>query len=163
MSTNSMALDVSRLGFTRRTWVPASVEDAYRLISDVSTIELWSPTASRVSYDDGDGPRRGAWFSGQNARDGRTWTTRSQVSEAVPGQSFGFVVGGLEVGIVEWRCTLTPAGAGCEVRQHWALRRYDSVLGQTPQELIDLRIYMIESVEQTLVSLARWFYESNRQ
>lgn len=149
-------LDVSSLGFTRRAWVAATPEDCYRLISDVALVGQWSPTASEVTYDEGAGPRAGAWFSGQNRRGDRTWATRSQVGEAVPGESFAFTVGGLEDGIVDWRWTFVPSGDGCEVRQGWSLRRYDPVLGATQSELEELAAFMADSVESTLVALARW-------
>ena len=149
-------VDVSSLGFTRRAWLAATPEDAYRLISDVALVGLWSPNASEVRYDEGAGPRAGAWFSGQNQRGDRTWTTRSQVGEAVPGESFAFTVGGLADGIVSWRWTIQPSGSGCEIQQSWSLRRYDPVLGATQADLDELAAYMADSVESTLVALSRW-------
>jgi len=139
--------------------VAAPPARVYDLISDVSAIGRWSPSASDVAYDDGAGPWVGAWFGGRNRRGDRTWTTRSQVAEARPGSAFGFVVGGLDDGIVHWRWTFAPAGSGTEVEQSWQLLRADPVLGTTAAELGTLRDHMASSVETTLVALGRWIAE----
>ncbi len=94
--------------FARRAWIAATPARLYDLVSDVSMIGTWSPSASDVSYDDGAGPRAGAWFSGRNRRGGREWTTRAQVLRAEPGEEFAFVVDGL----VRWRWTFRPLGTG---------------------------------------------------
>ncbi|MFJ2592368.1 hypothetical protein [Streptomyces erythrochromogenes] len=52
------------------------------MISDVSAIGRWSPNASDVTFDQGSGPRVGAWFSGRNHKDGRHWTARSPPRES---------------------------------------------------------------------------------
>ncbi|MBT1184019.1 SRPBCC family protein [Streptomyces sp. CJ_13] len=128
----------------------------YELISNVSTISRWSPNATDAAYDPGAGPRAGAWFSGRNRKDGREWTTRSQVVRADPAIAFGFVVGGTENGIVHWGWTLQPQGRGTIVQQSWQLLRLDPVLGATRADLDALRCYMADSVETTLASLAHW-------
>ncbi|MEV4348364.1 SRPBCC family protein [Actinoplanes sp. NPDC049596] len=151
-----MEIDVSSYTFTRRAWVGASPAFVYGLISDVSRIGQWSPKASAVAYDDGEQPRAGAWFSGHNVKDGRSWITRSQVVEAEPAQRFGFVVGGAADGIVRWDWTLLASGDGTEVRQSWRLLRYDPVLGATPDDVRALRDYMADSAESTLIELSRW-------
>ncbi|MFE5887375.1 SRPBCC family protein [Streptomyces sp. NPDC056462] len=78
------ALAASEFAFTRRAWVDAAPARVYELVSDVSAISRWSPNTSDVAYDHGAGPSVGAWFSGRNRRDGREWTTRSQVVRADP-------------------------------------------------------------------------------
>jgi hypothetical protein len=149
-------VDVEAYSFARVTWVAATPAAVYDLISDVSRIAAWSPNADDVAYDDGAGAWVGAWFSGRNRKAEATWTTRSQVSHAEPGSAFGFVVGGLENGIVGWLWTFSPSGTGCEVRQEWRLLRTDPVLGSSRADLDNLRDYMADSVENTLVALARW-------
>jgi hypothetical protein len=69
-------LDAADFAFTRSAWVDATPTFVYELVSDVSAVSRWSPTASGVCYDDGAGPWAGAWFSGTNRRDGKEWTTR---------------------------------------------------------------------------------------
>ncbi|MEV7723439.1 SRPBCC family protein [Streptomyces sp. NPDC087917] len=152
-------LNASAYAFTRRAWVDAAPARVYGLVSDVSAIGRWSPNATDVTFDQGAGPRAGAWFSGRNRKDGREWTTRSQVVRADPGSAFAFVVGGAEDGIVRWSWTFHPQGRGTVVEQSWQLLRLDPVLGTTHGELDALRYYMTTSVEATLVSLAQWIAE----
>lgn len=147
--------------FTRRTWVDASPARVYELLSDVSAIGRWSPDASDVTFDKGAGPEAGNWFSGRNRRDGKEWTTRSQIVQADPGVAFGFVVGGADDGIVRWTWTFIPSGRGTVVRQSWQLLRLDPVLGSTRADLDALRTHMADSAENTLTSLAQWIAEED--
>ncbi|UUY52592.1 SRPBCC family protein (plasmid) [Streptomyces yangpuensis] len=153
-------LDASDFTFTRRAWVDAVPARVYDLVSNVSAIGRWSPDASDVTFDQGAGPRVGAWFSGRNHKDGRQWTTRSQVVRAEPGAAFAFVVGGAEDGIVRWSWACHPHGRGTVVAQSWQLLRLDPVLGTTRADLDALRDYMTDSAETTLLSLARWIAET---
>ncbi|MGW6820523.1 SRPBCC family protein [Streptomyces sp. NPDC055005] len=154
------SLDAATFAFTRRAWVDATPARVYDLVSDVSAIGRWSPNATDVRFDQGAGPRVGAWFSGRNRKDGREWTTRSQVVRADPGSAFAFVVGGAEDGIVRWSWTFHPQGRGTVVGQSWQLLRLDPVLGTTRGDLDTLRDYMTNSVEATLISLAEWIAEA---
>ncbi|MEU5334095.1 SRPBCC family protein [Streptomyces asoensis] len=149
-------LEAADFAFTRRAWVDAAPARVYDLISDVAGIGLWSPNADDVAFDPQDGPRVGSWFSGRNRKDGREWTSRSQIVRADPGTAFGFVVGGAENGIVHWEWTLTPRGRGTVVQQSWRLLRLDPVLGTTRTDLDALGRYMAGSVETTLTALAQW-------
>lgn len=150
-------IDPAEFFFTRQAWVAASPDRVYELVSDVSAIGRWSPNATGVAYDAGDGPWAGAWFSGRNRRDGKEWTTRSQVERAEPATEFSFVVDGL----VRWGWTLLPSGKGTVVQQSWRLLQLDPVLGGTLDELAALRDYMADSAERTLASLARWIAEES--
>ncbi|MDX2407756.1 SRPBCC family protein [Streptomyces microflavus] len=149
-------LDLTPFAFSRRCWVALAPDSVYRLISDVSLIELWSPSASAVSYEPGEGPWVGARFHGRNRRDGREWGTRSEVVRADPGSAFAFVVGGAEDGIVRWEWLLHEQGTGSIVEQTWRLLRTDPVLGDTPGDLHALRDHMARSAESTLLALAEW-------
>ncbi|AEM84320.1 SRPBCC family protein [Streptomyces violaceusniger] len=153
------ALDAADYAFTRRAWVDAAPARVYGLVSDVSAIGRWSPNADDVAFEPGAGPWAGAWFGGRNRRNGKEWTTRSQIVRADPGAAFGFVVGGAENGIVRWEWTLTPRGRGTVVQQSWELLRLDPVLGTTRTDLEALRRYMAGSVETTLTALAQWLAE----
>ncbi|MFF3943012.1 SRPBCC family protein [Streptomyces phaeofaciens] len=157
------ALDAADFAFTRRAWVDAAPARVYDLISDVSAIGRWSPHATDVAFDPEAGPRVGAWFSGRNRKDGKEWTSRSQIVRADPETAFGFVVGGAENGIVHWEWTLTPQGQGTVVQQSWRLLRLDPVLGTTRTDLDALRRYMTNSVEGTLTTLAQWLAEERRR
>ncbi|MFE3526065.1 SRPBCC family protein [Streptomyces sp. NPDC059161] len=144
--------------FTRNAWIAAAPSKVYDLVSDVSMISAWSPSASQVSYDEGAGPQAGSWFSGRNERGGKEWTSRSQVLRAQPGEEFAFVVDGL----VQWTWTFQPLGTGTVVQQSWQLLGLDPVLGSTRTDLEALLAHMADSVETTLVSFARWVTEENR-
>ncbi|MFC8448686.1 SRPBCC family protein [Kitasatospora sp. NPDC057223] len=149
-------LDPAGFRFTRKAWIAAGPSRLYDLVSDVSMIGTWSPSASGASYEDGAGPRAGAWFAGRNRRGDHEWTSRSQVVTAEPGEEFAFVVDGL----VRWQWTFRPLGAGTVAEQSWQLLGLDPVLGSTRAELEALRAHMAESVESTLVSLGRWVAEN---
>lgn len=60
---------------------------------------------------------------------------------------------------MRWNWTFRPEGRGTLVQQSWQLLRLDPVLGTTRADLDALRDYMENSVEATLVSLARWTAE----
>lgn len=152
-------LDAADFAFTRRAWVDAAPARVYELVSDVSAIHRWSPDATDVAFDPGAGPRVGAWFSGRNHRNGKQWTTRSQITRAEPGTAFAFVVGGADDGIVRWGWTFEPRGRGTLVQQSWQLLRLDPVLGTTSVDLDALRDHMADSAETTLSALARWIAE----
>ncbi|MDF9810883.1 SRPBCC family protein [Streptomyces sp. SPB162] len=149
-------LDPADFRFTRKTWLAATPPEVYGLVSDVTMISIWSPDVSEVRYDDGAGPRVGAWFSGRSRRGDREWTSRSQVLQADPGDAFAFVVDGL----VRWRWTFSPLGTGTVAEQSWQLLGLDPVLGGTRAELEALRAHMADGVESTLVALGRWVAEN---
>jgi hypothetical protein len=107
-------------------------------------------------FDEGSGPEAGAWFSGRNRKNGKEWTTRSQVVKAEPGAVFAYVVGGAEDGIVEWSWTFEAQDHGTVAEQSWRLLRMDPVLGSTRADVEALRDYMAASAETTLTALADW-------
>lgn len=149
-------IGVSDLTFTRRAWIHADPAVLYDLISDVTQIGHWSPTADAVEYDQDAGPWVGAWFSGRNRKGGKEWRTRSQVVAAEPGRRFAFAVGGAQDGIIRWDWTFTTKAAGTTVAQSWQVLRYDPVLGATRPDVEALRDFMADSAESTLINLAAW-------
>ncbi|MFF8033768.1 SRPBCC family protein [Streptomyces sp. NPDC016626] len=154
---SSTPLDVSSYGFTRHIRVAARPDQVYDLVSTVSNISKWSPNALHAEYEDGAGPRAGAWFRGRNHGSGRQWESRSQVTVAEPGAVFAFtVLGSASVPVVEWRWTFTARGSGTLVAQTWRLLVADPVLGSTYEDLDRLRDATVAGVEATLTSLADW-------
>ncbi|TQF02998.1 SRPBCC family protein [Kitasatospora acidiphila] len=153
-------IDPKPYRFSRVTWVNATPAAAYELISNVGNVSKWSPNVADAVYDEGAGPREGDWFTGHNEAGDARWTSRSQVSRAEPGVGFGYVVAGVDNGIVQWEWTFQESGSGCEVRQTWQLLRTDPVLGKTRADVDNMRDLMTGSVEATLVSLARWIAEN---
>jgi hypothetical protein len=86
------------------------------MVSDVTRMGEWSPICTACWWDDGDGPRVGAWFTGRNELPERTWETRSQVVAADRGREFAFEVNS---GWVRWGYTFTPVDSGTQVTESW--------------------------------------------
>ena len=91
-------------------------EELYDMVSDVTRMGEWSPTCTTCWWDEGDGPRPGARFTGRNQTPERTWETRSQVVTADRPREFAFVVGD---GWVRWSYTFTPADDGTLLTESW--------------------------------------------
>jgi hypothetical protein len=96
--------------------IERSSEDLYDMVSDVTRMGEWSPECKACWWDNGDGPRVGAWFSGRNEVPERTWETKSQVVTASRGEEFVFVVGG---NLVRWGYSFTPVTGGTQVTETW--------------------------------------------
>ena len=62
-------------------------DEVYTMVSDVTRMGEWSPVCRSCWWDEGDGPRVGAWFTGHNEQPDRTWDTRCEVIAADPGAS----------------------------------------------------------------------------
>lgn len=98
--------------------IARSPEEIYDLVSDVTRTGEWSPVCAACWWDEGDGPRVGAWFTGRNVTPERTWDTRSQVSAAERGAEFAFDVGSVEPW-VRWGYSLAPDGDGTLLTESW--------------------------------------------
>ncbi|WP_309081582.1 SRPBCC family protein [Zhihengliuella sp.] len=85
--------------------IQASPEELYAMLSDVTRTGEWSPICRECWWDEGGGPREGAWFTGRNVLPERTWETRSQVVVAEPGREFAWTVG---QGFVRWGYVFEP-------------------------------------------------------
>jgi hypothetical protein len=92
--------------FSHTVDVARTPEDVYDLVSDVTRMGEWSPICQACWWDEGDGPRVGAWFTGRNVTPEREWETRSQVVAADPGREFTWEVNN---GWVRWGFTLEAA------------------------------------------------------
>ena len=88
----------------------------YDLVSDVTRMGEWSPVCTACWWDEGAGPRAGAWFTGRNETPDRVWQTRSQVVTADRGREFTFEVNN---GWVRWSYTFAPADGGTELTESW--------------------------------------------
>jgi Polyketide cyclase / dehydrase and lipid transport len=94
-------------------------DEVYALISDITRMGEWSPVCKACWWDEGDGPRVGAHFTGRNELPERTWETRSEVVAAEPGKEFAWVVG---ADIARWGYTFAPVDGGSEVTEWWEFR-----------------------------------------
>lgn len=104
------------LAFSASTVVARPPEVVYDLVSDVTRTGEWSPTCVAGWWDEGDGPRAGAWFTGRNRTPERTWETRSQVVVADRGREFAWELGG---GWVRWSYSLRAVPGGTELTESW--------------------------------------------
>jgi hypothetical protein len=96
--------------------IARSPEDLYDMVSDVTRMGEWSPICAACWWDEGGGPRAGAWFTGRNETAERTWETRSLVEVADRGREFTFAVFGSRV---RWSYTFEPAGDGTRLTESW--------------------------------------------
>lgn len=90
----------------------------YEMVSDVTRMGEWSPICRACWWDEGGGPRVGAWFTGRNETPERTWETRSQVVAADPGREFAWEVND---GWVYWGYRLEPVDGGTRLTESWEL------------------------------------------
>jgi hypothetical protein len=107
---------MANLSYSESIIIERSPEAVYDLVSDVTRTGEWSPVCKGCEWDEGQTARVGAWFTGHNELPSRTWETRSQVVAADPGREFAWEVNG---GLVRWGYSLTPAGEGTELTEHW--------------------------------------------
>lgn len=136
--------------------VAASPQELYDLVSDVTRTGEWSPVCVGCWWDDGDGPREGAHFTGRNQIPDRTWETRSQVVAAQPGREFAWVVGD---DYARWGYSLVPADGGTELTESWEFRpagiaMFHEKYGATAQTQIAARAKAAhEGIPATLAAL----------
>jgi hypothetical protein len=97
--------------------VGAAPQVVWDVVSDVTRTGEWSPICTRCEWDEGDGPRVGAHFTGFNVKPDREWQTRSEVVAADPGRRFAWAVAG---GLVTWGFEMVPDdGGGTRLTETW--------------------------------------------
>jgi hypothetical protein len=96
--------------------VARPADELYDLVADVTRMGEWSPVCKACWWDEGDGPRVGASFTGRNELPDRTWETRSEVVAADPGREFAWVV---QATGTRWGYTFTPVEGGTEITESW--------------------------------------------
>jgi hypothetical protein len=107
---------MTALEYSDSVLVSIDPDRLYAMVSDVTRTGEWSPVCRECWWDEGDGPRVGASFTGRNETPERTWETRSQVVAAEPGTEFAWEVNG---GFARWGFTLEPADGGTRLTEHW--------------------------------------------
>jgi Polyketide cyclase / dehydrase and lipid transport len=96
--------------------VARTPQELYELVSDITRMGEFSPICKACWWEEGGGPRVGAWFGGRNELPERTWETRSEVVVADPGREFAFVVNGT---IARWGYTFSAVEGGTELTESW--------------------------------------------
>jgi polyketide cyclase/dehydrase/lipid transport protein len=107
---------VTELKLSDTISVAVSPDELFAMVSDVTRMGEWSPICTACWWDEGDGPRVGAWFTGRNEIPGRTWETRSQVVAADPGRKFAWQVND---GWVHWEYVFEPEDGGTRLTESW--------------------------------------------
>jgi hypothetical protein len=107
---------VTELKMSDSISVAVAPDDLYALVSDVTRMGEWSPICRACWWDEGDGPRVGAWFTGRNELPERTWETRCKIIAADPGREFAWVV---NKGWVRWGYTFEPEDGGTRLTESW--------------------------------------------
>lgn len=97
-------------------FIAASPSVVYSVVSDVTRTGEWSPVCQECWWDEGDGPRVGAFFTGRNVTPDRTWETRCEVIAADEGRRFGWSV---TDGNVHWVYMLHAVNGGTELTESW--------------------------------------------
>jgi Polyketide cyclase / dehydrase and lipid transport len=107
---------VTELKISESISVALAPNELYALVSDVTRMGDWSPICRACWWDEGDGPRVGAWFTGRNELPERTWETRCQVVAADPGREFAWEV---NKGWVRWGYIFEAEGDGTRLTESW--------------------------------------------
>jgi hypothetical protein len=107
---------MTSLSHSESIMVACPPEAVYEMVSDITRMGEWSPVCKACWWDDGDGPRPGAWFTGRNELPERTWETRSQVVVAERGREFAFAVGG---SWARWGYTFAGVDGETLVTESW--------------------------------------------
>lgn len=133
--------ELTELTFSDSIDVAATPQRVYDLVSDVTRTGEWSPICRECAWDEGDGPRVGAWFTGRNETAARTWETRSRVVVAEPATDFAFEVG---QGFVRWSYRCEPVDGGTRLTEAWrflpaGIAMFHDKYGEQAQAEIDER------------------------
>jgi Polyketide cyclase / dehydrase and lipid transport len=93
-------------------------EEVYDMVSDVTRMGEWSPVCKACRWEEGDGPRLGAIFTGRNETPESTWETKNKVMAADRGKEFAWEVQGTSA---RWGYTFASVDGGTEVTERWDL------------------------------------------
>jgi Polyketide cyclase / dehydrase and lipid transport len=137
--------------------VAAPPDQVYAIVADVTRIGELSPVCTSARWDEGAGPREGAWFTGRNETEGREpWERHCEVVAAEPSRRFAWVTGGQAEGTAEWSYRFRPTDEGTEVEESWRILRFNEILGGlTDEQLQGLQRRTETGIEATLTNLKR--------
>jgi carbon monoxide dehydrogenase subunit G len=151
-------MDLSPRTYQESIEIAATPEAVYALVSDVARTGEWSPVCQQCQWEEGDGPRVGARFSGRNVTADRTWETTSTVTAAEAGREFAWEVG---KGFVRWGYRTEPANGGTRLTESWeftaaGLEYFSSTFGDAaPDRADDATKAAHEGIPATLEAIKR--------
>jgi hypothetical protein len=149
---------VTALQYSDSIFVARSPEELYDMVSDVTRMGEWSPVCTACWWDEGDGPRLDAWFTGRNETPDRTWETRSQVVAAERGKEFAFIVGGAWI---RWGYTFAAHNGGTQLTESWdflppGIARFHERFGdQAEAQIAERSVAAHEGIPITLAAMKK--------
>ncbi|MEV4729777.1 SRPBCC family protein [Saccharopolyspora sp. NPDC049426] len=137
------------------TWINASPDRVWGLVSDIELMPELSPELQSVEWQDGaTGPALGTRFIGRSEHDALgQWQTTSHIVDFDPPRSFGWAVEDPDNPTAIWRFTVLPEGDGTLLRQ-WMQ------MGPAPSGL-SLAIERMPDKEQKIVFVRLREFETN--
>lgn len=104
--------------------IQADPADVWALVSDLPRMGEWSNENQGGKWLGGaDGPVVGAKFRGANRSGFHRWKTGVTITQADPGERFGFDVDFLGIPVSAWSYAIEPTAGGCRVTETWTDRR----------------------------------------
>ncbi len=150
---------MSQFLYSDSTVVAATPEALYDLVTDIGRTGEWSPICRECWWKDGDSAAEGAWFTGRNEADGRSWETDSKVVIADRGREFRWLVGGE---YVRWSYTFEAVEAGqTKLTESWEFlaagqQMFQDSYGDGADDRIQLRRNQaIAGIPVTLAAIKR--------
>jgi uncharacterized protein YndB with AHSA1/START domain len=95
--------------------IARSPEEVYDMVSDVTRMGAWSPVCKASWWDEGDGPRVGAHFTGRNEMGDRVWEMQCEVVAADRPNEFAWVT----MTGTRWGYAFRSVDGGTEVTESW--------------------------------------------
>ena len=138
--------------------VAAPRRAVYAAVSDVTRTGEWSPVCQECWWDEGDGPRVGAFFTGRNVTPTRTWETRCEVIVADRDTAFGWSV---TDGNVEWTYRLADIDGGTELTESWVFTAkgqaffHERFGARAPEEIAAREAAARSGIPATLAAIKR--------
>jgi Polyketide cyclase / dehydrase and lipid transport len=135
--------------------ISRSPEHLYDMVADITRMGDWSPMCEACWWDEGDGPRLGATFTGRNGEGERTWETRSEVVAADRGREFAWVVAEPPTR-ARWGYSFAPVDGGTQVTETWELPQegcafFEKMFGdKAPQEIAKRSDWAKQGIRTTL-------------
>lgn len=116
-------MDLSRYRHRGSVTIAAPPERVWERVTDLTRMGDASPVCTGCEWEaPATGFAEGAWFVGHNEQDGRTWSSRCEVVDVVPGRSFAFVNhGGGDHDLVRWGYEVEADGDGTRLSESWAV------------------------------------------